>query len=123
MLESCWNWGVIGKDLEPDNILVELDNVYYAAIKIREESPSAAPMLSYLVRYMYLAPTSSSKFIQLSKLNAKLTDFGTGESPNIIVILVVTYCRVLAVPINEFHPDIMQPFALRAPEDVSGVQG
>ncbi|KIK46302.1 hypothetical protein CY34DRAFT_800648 [Suillus luteus UH-Slu-Lm8-n1] len=50
---------VFHTDLEPDNILVELDNVY-AAIKIREESPSAAPMLYCLVRYMYLAPTSSS---------------------------------------------------------------
>ncbi|KAG1768254.1 kinase-like domain-containing protein [Suillus placidus] len=49
---------VVHTDLKPDNILVELDNVD-AAIEIQEET----------------RPTTPTQV--LSKLNVKLTDFGT----------------------------------------------
>ncbi|KAG1779518.1 kinase-like domain-containing protein [Suillus placidus] len=75
---------VIGKDLKPDNILVELDNVD-TAIKIREESRSVTPMQvvsseppSHAIRSRPIHVFSSDELlnlIQFSKLNVKLTDF------------------------------------------------
>ncbi|KAG1723915.1 kinase-like domain-containing protein, partial [Suillus paluster] len=122
---------VVHTDLKPDNILIELDNVD-TAIKIWEESRSITPMQvvsskppSHAILSRPIHVFSSDKLlnlIQFSKLNVKLTDFGTGESPNIIVILVVTYRCVLAISINGFHPDIIQPFALCAPEVILGCE-
>lgn len=104
---------VVHTDLKPDNILLELDNVD-AAIKIQEESRPTAPMQevsseprSHAILSRPIHVFSSDELLtlsQLSKLNVKLTDFGT------------------AVSINGFHPDIIQPFALRAPEVILGCE-
>lgn len=50
------------------------------------------------------SPDDLLSLVQLSKLHVKLTDFGT------------------AVPINGFHPDTIQPVALRAPEVILGCE-
>lgn len=39
-----------------------------------------------------------------------------------MVISVIAYGCVLAVPINGFHPDTIQPVALRAPEVILGCE-
>ncbi|KAG1724359.1 serine protein kinase Sky1, partial [Suillus lakei] len=88
---------VVHTDLKPENILEER---FVAPMRRTSSKRLSRAILSRPLRV--LSSDELLSLIQLSKLDIKLTDFGT------------------AVSIDGFHPNIIQPFALRAPEVILG---
>ncbi|KAF9518254.1 hypothetical protein BS47DRAFT_1379973 [Hydnum rufescens UP504] len=101
---------VIHTDLKPDNFLVKLDNVE-TAVELQKENldpivSGISPKLSRpAILSRPLRALSSGELLNLvqsPKFDVQLTDFGT------------------AVATNGLHPELIQPFALRAPEIILG---